>query len=58
MTKYEYIVAELDVRYLADELNKLGAQGWEIATQTPITTTVVRIVLKRPQVAGTIQLLG
>ena len=58
MTKFEYIVAELDVRCLVDELNKLGAKGWEVATQDTITSTLVRIILKRPQVAGTIQLLG
>ena len=58
MTKFEYIVEELDVRYLTDELNELGAKGWEIATQDAISSTLVRIVLKRPQVAGTIQLLG
>lgn len=58
MVKFEYKVVEYDVRNLEAELNKLGALGWEMAAQSEVTTSIVRIVLKRPQVSGTLALLG
>lgn len=58
MIKLEYKVEEINIRSLESELNKLGDSGWELSSLYEITATIVRVVLKRPQVAGTIQLLG
>lgn len=58
MVKFEYKVIETSVRNLEEELNKFGAQGWEMAAHSEVSSIIVGIVMKRPQVAGTLALLG
>ena len=58
MLKIEYFVTEVDVKVLEKELNKMGEQGWDVSFHSPVTATIMRIVFKRPQAAGTLALLG
>lgn len=51
MLKFEYMFAELqwNARHerLADQLNELGAEGWEVIDFVRDTSAVARVLLKR-----------
>ena len=58
MIKYEYKTVDAKVGDVEKHLNDLGAQGWELVIVNSFPSNVVQLILKRPQVAGTLALLG
>lgn len=47
MIKYEYKIIDIDVRHGEIELNKLGHQGWEALGISGVSSSTIRIALKR-----------
>lgn len=58
MIKFEYKIFESEIKNLEIDLNKMGESGWELSGFSEASTHVVRLVFKRPQIAGTLALLG
>lgn len=58
MTKFEYTVVDTPAQKLQETLANLGDKGWEIAAAIEISTTMFKIIFKRPQPLGTLGRIG
>jgi hypothetical protein len=58
MVKYEYKTVDSKVGDVEKHLNELGESGWDLLTVNAFPSNIMQLILKRPQVAGTLALLG
>lgn len=48
MIKWEYKILDVEARETSVKLNNLGSEGWEGVGMCDISSTWIRILLKRP----------